>query len=319
MLKRLLLLILCTPPLAASDDWLAQPVPHPLARAYELGLGVQQVQRETWAHENGHVLLQESDGQKVQRVLSGSLDLRWQAGAHDSLEASFPLVFTEMAVWFGALTTPRLGDPSVERSQGLGDIEVGWRHDRGSWGLGLSLIGPSGLGPWDAPHPLAATGEGRWQGKLRVSAGLSGRSVSSFVSVTGFLQGGREAELSPVAPLLYDAGGVRFLPPAATGNVYLDPRWGAEGAWGLAWDWYRGDDSRHSLALSVAGRHLGPLGVGGRVIDDTAAARVWLQPELQARFGAFEALAAWQSPALLDDNLAVPYWGELHFKLSHAF
>lgn len=311
-------------PLPASSDWLAQPLPRPLAQAWEISLGLRQAQRETWAHRGGHALLVEADGQKVERRLEGRLDLRWQAGPRGSLVLTVPLVFAELATWGGAVAWPRVDDPGVARSQGLGDLGLEWRHDRGgpqgwAWGFGLGLQGPSGLGPWEAPHPLAATGEGRWQGRLRLSAGHQGRSVGFFGTLAGRAQDGREAVLAPAAPLLYDAGGVRLVPAELAGPAYLAPRLGAEGVLGMAWDWHRDEDSRHSLGLSLAARHLGPWGVGGRAVEETAPTLVWLQPELQARFGGFGVLLGWQSPALYDDNLAVPYWGELILRLDHAF
>lgn len=308
----------------ASDDWLAQPWPRPLASKAELSLSLRQSQRETWAHQAGHPKLVEGGWQKVQRSIIGSLGLRWQATPSGSLVLGVPGVFNEMAVWNGVEGWPRVNDPGVQRSQGLGDLSLEWRQDRAldqghAWGWSFGVVAPTGLGPWEAPHPMAGTGEGRWQALLRLTAGSDGPGWSFLSSAKAVYHAGKEAELSAAAPVSYDAAGARYLPAASTGAAYLDPRWGAEGAVGVGWHWYRSEDALHSLNLSLCASHLGPLSVGGRAVDETASLLVWVQPELQARFGELNALAGWQCPALLDDNLAVPFWGELILRVEHAF
>ena len=169
MLKRLLPLlpaVLLAAVLPASPDWMAMPIARPLPSILSLSLGLAQSQRESWGREGGSVLLKDAEGQKVQRLLQGRMDLRWQSGPYDSWVLTVPVVFNEAALWTGAVSSPRVDDAGVDRSQGLGDLGLGWRHDRGgalggAWGLGLGLLAPTGLGPWEAPHPLAATGEGR--------------------------------------------------------------------------------------------------------------------------------------------------------------
>lgn len=317
---------LATAPLAASQDWLSLPVPAalPSGRRVELSLGLGQAQRELWSRGGGsQVITREALGQVVQRRLEGALGLRWQATPSLSAFAAVPGVFAELAVWSGGLSNPRVDDPAVQRSQGLGDLRLGLRQDLdfGGSGLGWSLAAtaPTGLGPWEAPHPAAATGEGRWAAELALfSQGRLGR-WHWHSAVRGGLQLGREAVLSGGAPIGYLDAGPVLLPAAQTGPAYLDPRWSAGGALGLGWDWYQDQEERHSVALAVCARRQGPLSVGRAPVPDTDSSLLYLQPELQARFAGLHALAGWQSPALESLNAAVPYWGELHFRLDHAF
>jgi hypothetical protein len=295
------------------------PVPRPLPAPVELSLRLDQAQRELWSHGTAQVIPREGGVQVVQRSLEGSLDLRWQAAARTALSVSAPLSYDELAVWTGGIGYPRVDDPGVHRSQGLGDLQLGLRQDFGALGWGLLLTAPTGLGPWEAPHPLAGTGEGRWAGDLRLSLRLDHAAWSFCANVQGGLQAGREAVLSAGAPIGYDDAGPIYLPASATGPAYLDPRWGSAGALGVGWTWFDDGIDRHSLALSVCGRQRTALSVGGAAVPDTDSALLWLQPELQARFKGLHALAGWQSPPLYSLNTPVPYWGELHFRLDHAF
>lgn len=314
-------------PLAASQDWLSLPVPGALAegKRVELSFSIDQSQAEQWARRDGAlVITREAFGQVVQRRLEGALGLRWQATPSFSAFVAAPVAFAEMAVWTGAVSSPRVDDPAVQRSQGLGDLRLGLRQDLGlshgaAFGWSLAAIAPTGLGPWEAPHPAAATGEGRWAGALDLfSQWQTGRWHWHSAAGAG-LQFGREDVLSSAAPIAYDDAGALTLPAELTGAVYLDPRWNAQGAIGLGWDWYQDQDERHSLTLAVCGRRLGPLSIGGTAVPDSDSSQLWLQPELQARFAGLQALAGWQSPYLIALNTAAPYWGELHFRLDHAF
>jgi hypothetical protein len=270
------------------------------------------------------VIQRESGGQVVQRRLEGGLGLRWQATPSVSATLDVPVAFAELAVWFGGPTSPRVDDPSARRSQGLGDLSLGLRQDLAARhgaaaGWALAFTAPTGLGPWEAPHPLAATGAGRWAGELGLFGSLQRGNWHLHSAAAGGLQLGREAVLSAAAPVGYDEAGALFLPPALSGPAYLDPRWSAQGALGLGWDWFADETDRHSLTLSLCARRQGPLGVGGAAVDNTESALLWLQPELQARFSGLNALAGWQSPPLESLNASVPAWGELHFRLDHAF
>lgn len=323
-LRLLPLLLLLTGPLAASDDWLSLAVPRPLAVPWELSLGLDQAQRELWGQGASAPQMQDSDGIKVQRVLAGWLDLRWQAGHSLSLGLHVPASFDELAVWTGGIAYPRLDDPGIARVQGLGDVSVSLRQDRGApqgWALGwgLRLTAPTGLGPYESPQPLASTGEGRWQGRLRASAGGTWGAWQAFVDAQLSYQAGREAVLSPAAPLRYDEQGPVFAPPGLSGAVYLGPRWGARAALGVGWDWYHDDNARHSVALSAVAWQRAPLSLDGQAIAGTEEVLLTLQPELQARFGAFEALVGWQASPLWAQGLSLAYWGELHFRLDYGF
>jgi hypothetical protein len=313
-------------PLAASDDWLALPIPRPLAQPWLLSIGLQQAQRELWAGDDGQAyILRDADGQKLQRRLSAELGLRWQATPSLSLGLSAPLHTSEWALWSGvAGAYPRLDDPGYLRNQGLGDLRIGLRQDWAApqglgFGWGLQLSGPSGLGPFEAPHPAIATGEGRWQGDLRGTLGGTWGAWSCWLMAGLTHQAGRESVVSDLTPLSFQPDGPRFAPPGASGALHLDPRRGSRAALALGWDWFRGDDARHSVGLALQGRHQQALGLGGRAVDGTESLYLSLQPELQARFGAFNALVAWDSAPLFARHAYYPYYGELRFRLDHAF
>lgn len=325
-LRRLTLLcaLLASRPALASDDWLALALPRPLAASFELSLGLHQAQRELWAMQDAWPQMQDQDGIKVQRFLAGAVSLRLQCSPSLSIGGALPGSFSELAVWTGGISYPRLDDPGVDRSQGLGDVSVYLRQDWGApqgWALGwgLALTAPSGLGPYEAPQPLAATGEGRWQGSLRTVAGGSWGAWQAWADAELNYQAGKDSVLSTAAPLRYDAKGPVFAPAGLSGPVYLDPRWGARAVLGLGWDWFKDDASRHSVNVSAIARQRAPLSLNGRAIDGTEEVIVSLQPELQGRFGAFEALAGWDAPPLWAQGLSVAYWGELQFRVNYGF
>jgi hypothetical protein len=323
----LLYMTLVAAPLAASQDWLSLLVPGtlPAGRRVELSLRLDQSQRELWARNDGaQVITREALGQVVQRRLEGAAELRWQASPSVSAFVAVPVAFAELAVWTGAVSDPRVDDPAVQRSQGLGDLRLGLRQDLDTghgagFGWSLAATAPTGLGPWEAPHPAAATGAGRWAGELELFSQWQRGHWHWHSAAGGGLQFGREAVLSSAAPIAYDDAGALTLPAALTGPAYLDPRWSAQGALGLGWDWYQDQDERHSVTLALCARRQGPLSIGGTVVPDSDSSQLWLQPELQARFAGLQALAGWQSPYLESLNTAVPYWGELHFRLDHDF
>lgn len=311
-------------PLGASDDWLGLAVPSPLARVLEVSLAVHQAQRETWARAADYAWMTDTDGIiKQQRLIEGELGLRWQKTRHWSLGLAAPMVFAEMAPFAppGSVINFAPGDASLRRTQGLGDLRAGLRYQPGgsdgAWSQAWLLEGvaPTGLGPFEAGHPLAAIGEGRWAATLGWLLAVRAGAWHAHLDLRGRYQFGRESRV-PERALIYDSAAEaprQGLPP---GPAWLEPRMDLRAALGLGWDWFASQDQRQSLALALIGRQQQPW-KSAQGTAGSGSLSLALQPELQARYGSFNALAGWQSPFLYAVDVPAPDWGELHVRLDY--
>lgn len=315
--------------MAASQDWLTLRHPRPLDPGQvELGLELRSADAQSWHRGAELAWLRDADGLvKEQRRMDGELQLRWQATARLALELDVPAVMAELAPLppVGFYYNFRLNDPTLRRSEGLGDLRLGargvlaWDPKGFSAGWLLQLTAPTGLGPFEAPQPLAATGDGRWQAQAGFSAGCQFGEFQVWAQSQARLQFGRQADLSAAAPVSYDPSGPQYLPQA--GAQWLSPRWGSDSVLGLGWDWYHDEDSRHSLAIEVVGRQLQGLGAGDAfsALGGTDSASLAVIPQLQARFGRFHALGGWQAPFLFATNMPAPDYGQLILRADYAF
>jgi len=333
-MRRLALFLALLPALLrAQDDWLSLPVPQPLSGTarMEVGLSVHSAEYQGWIRGRDEAWFNTAVGvTRTLKSVGADLILRGKVAGPLVLEAKIPLVFNEFS-------TPDDGspqiysplDPTVLREQGLGDIQLGLRGPlfgrpgglQGGWSLGL--VAPTGLGPFDAKDPLLATGDGRWQalGALVLGGGQD-RAIESWLWAQGRYQAGRMAWVSSQAYLAYDGDGYNEVPvaPKLSGTVWLDPRWGFDASYGLAWNWYRDAEVRHSLAVEFLGHGLSAWSMDGQDQGLGSEFGLWVQPELIMRFGQFNACGGWRSsPILSSYNVPGAYSGTLIVNASYAF
>ena len=333
-MRRLALLLALWPAfLPAQDDWLSLPVPQPLsggARA-EVGLAVASGEAIGWVRglDEGY-FTSVTWTSRTLKMVGLDVALRAKLGGSLVLEAHIPLLFNELSPNDDAVpVTYGPQDPTVLRQQGLGDIQLGLRgglfgHPGGlqaGWSLGV--VAPTGLGPFDAKDPLLATGAGRWQGlaALVLGGGQQG-PLETWLWAQGRYQAGRTAWVSNQAYLVYVGDAFTSVPqaPADSGAVWLDPRWGIDADWGLAWNWYRDAEERHSVAVELVGSGLSPWSIDGHD-QGWGPQLAWaLQPELILRFGRFNASGGVRFPVLVGsfNTLGIPN-GTLLVNVSYAF
>ncbi len=322
-----LLFALVPSPAAAGQDWVdlrAVRVAQP--GGFQASLGVSHAVEETWALGDRSVLINDIDGStKVGRQVDLRFALAWQWDRAWGLKVELPYVLAELSPYPAEGTAPtyRLTDPLVRRTDGLGDASVeirrAWGPEPGQAGIAgalwMGVMAPTGIGPFEAPHPLAATGEGRWQLQPGFVLGLQGRGLTVMLQSGLLLQGGREAAVSRLAPVAYGVDGPTFIPG---GDTWLGPRYGVNASLGLGWDWYADDDSRQTLACEILGWQHSPLDVGGTQVPDTEQVWVGMIPELQSHFGRFHVLAGW-SLGLYANNLAFAYYGVPQIRVDYGF
>lgn len=311
--------------LAAGQDWAhLRAVRVAETGQVEASLGIQHSVQTSWAQGDHFAYFREVNGDyRLQSVIAAELDLGWQLSQAWALKLAVPYVLTEVSAFPPTSFNYSLGDGSVHRADGLGDIQLelrrGWGAEPGvagaSAGLWLSLLGPSGLGPFEAPHPLAATGAGRWQVEPGLVAGASNGVLSVVAQVGVPVQLGRESQVPAEAALSYGPSGP-LLPPA--GAAWLGPRTGVEGGLGLAWLWHDAEDSRQTLAVEVQAWQRSPLDIGGVLQPDTENIGVRCVPQLHADFGRFKALAAWELPFLYANNEAASDFGAAHLRVDYG-
>src|SRR6185503_10342607 len=118
--------------------------------------------------------MREADGiYKLQRQVSLQLDLAWQLNQAWGLKLGLPYQLAEFSPYLPSNVVGNfsLNDPALRRTDSLGDISLDLRRawgpepgaQGGSGALWLTVVAPSGIGPFEAPSTMAATGEGRWQ------------------------------------------------------------------------------------------------------------------------------------------------------------
>jgi hypothetical protein len=316
-------------PLWGGQDWVdikATRVAEP--GAFQTSLGLYYSVQDVWALGDRYVYLVEANGDyKLQRLTDLEWDLGWQLNPAWGLKLSVPYNFSEVSDYplDGVIPYYRLNDATLRRADGLGDVSLELRrawgpepgHDGWARGLWLGLTAPTGLGPFEAPHTLAATGEGRWQGQGGFVVGWTRGSFNLIVQGSARAQLGRDADVSTMADLGYGANGPNV--PQTGGPEWLGPRFGGDEALALGWDWYVEGDTRQTIGLELRGSQLSALDQGGALTPDTQASSLGILPQLQASFGAFHVLAAWEAPILYGNNVAASYDGGSHLRVDYGF
>jgi hypothetical protein len=293
----------------------------------QASLGVVHSVHESWALGDRFAYLRDADGlYKEQRRVGLQLDLAWQWDPAWGLKLGLPYELAEFSPIApeGFVNNFSLNEPSLRRTDSLGDLSLDLRRAWGpeadqaglSGALWLSLVAPTGIGPYEAPSTMAATGEGRWQVQPGFVLGYKRGSLAGILQASAPLQLGREASLSSAVALGFGANGPQLAP---SGNVWLGPRYGAQGGLGLAWDWYAEGRDRHSLGLEFRAWQRSPLDMGGVLTPDTEQYEAGFIPQLQSHFGRFHALAAWSLPLLLGNNVAASHDGGSYLRMDYEF
>jgi hypothetical protein len=315
-------------PLAAGTDWVALKSPRVAPpKGYQLSLGVAHSVLESWALGDHFAYLRETDGiYKQQRRVDLDLDFGWQWNQDWGLKLNLPYVLTEFSPFPppGTIQDFQLNDPTLRRTDSVGDLSLELRRAWGpeadvaglAAGVFLGVAAPTGIGPFEASSTMAATGQGRWgfQPGFLLSYRLSDWTFA--MQGSGLLQLGRESTLSSAASLGFNDAGPLLAPG---GNAWLGPRYGVQGAAGLAWEWYAGTDGRHSVALEFSASQRSPLDVGGQGIPDTEEVQGGFIPQLQSQIGRFHALAAWSLPLLIGNNVLSSFDGGSHLRVDYEF
>ena len=332
---RLLALFLTLWPALASaqSDWLSLPVPQPLtpgARA-EVGVAVRTGESYWWAQGDTQARYTDALGltQTTLKTVELALLLRAKLGSTLVLELETPLQFNELSPYLEGGAVHTLQDPTALRQQGLGDLRLSLRGPlfggpgglQAGWSAGV--VAPSGQGPFDSATTLVATGQGRWQALLGlVFGGGEDAALETWLWAQGRWQAPRPAWVSSQAWLSYDGGRDHALPrgPLNSGSVMLDPRWGADASAGLAWNWHRDGETRHSLAVELLGHGLTAWSMDGQDQGLGPEGAWYVQPELIARFGRFNACGGWRSAALPGSyNVPYFYYGTVLVNAAYAF
>jgi hypothetical protein len=340
-MKRILALILLAwPGLAlAQDDWLNLQVPDPMpGHRFEVAGQLLSGVDDFWANgvintdtdKNTDLVVPNAGTQTVSvKDLAMEVELRGRVWRNLIVEADVPLVLVEVSAEdVAAGTSYPPNSPDALRGGGLGDIRLGLR---GPWlgrspglqlGWSLTLIAPTGLGPFDSTTPLAATGDGRWQLQPGLVFGGGGEGdLEAWVQAQGRWQFGRNALVPSLAPLGYtgDITDSTYITPRTSGAVWLDPRWGGDAAVGLGWIWYRDAGQRQVLAVEGLGHWLSPWVIDGidQGLGDECSVQV--EPELQAHFGTFTVVGGWRSAVLYGLGVPDASWGQLIFNAAYAF
>jgi hypothetical protein len=316
------------PALWAGQDWVAlKAVRVAEAGSFQASLGVAHSVQESWALGNRFAFLRDADGiYKLQRRVDLQMDLAWQWNQAWGLKLGLPYELMEFSPYppVGAVPNFRLDDPGLRRTDGLGDVSLdlrrAWGPEPGSEGfssaLWFNVAAPTGIGPFEASTTLAATGEGRWQLQPGLVLSFKRGAWAWLMQASAPVQLGRESTVSSRAVVGFGEDGPQFTPG---GNVWLGPRYGAQGAVGLSWDWYAEEGSRHSLGIELSARHRGPLDLGGVLTPDTEQDQAGFIPQLQSHFGRFHALAAWNLPLLYGNNVAASYDGGSYLRVDYGF
>jgi hypothetical protein len=322
-----LVLALVLPALAHADnDWLGIEVPRPMdVGKLSLNVKAGQTENQWWADGYNTYYMIPSPGQGPQFQDLATVDTRldWQLAKRSVLELDLPTVFSEFSPdSFGVPEYYNVNTPGVAESQGLGDLRLGLREAlrdsaqgfNAAWSL--ALVAPTGLGPFEAPQTLAATGDGRWQALPGIVFGGQSQSWEGWIQVIGRYQFGRQAVSSGQDYLSWGpSGGIA----PEEGGIWLGPRYGADSVAGLAWIWYRDADSRIGLALEAKYHWLSPWTIGSETIGLPAEQYFVLTPEMQARFGRYSAIVGWQGQSNWAVDEVLAEYGEILFDVAYTF
>jgi hypothetical protein len=328
--------------LSADNDWLGIEVPRPMdSGTFTLDVRLDEAARQSWEDgQHWYYMVDQYHNVMIQNIITIDTRLDWQLSRRLVLEADVPVVFNEFyPIVDGGENYFSVGTPEVSQSQGIGDIRLGLRGMLNAKPEGFnagwiaSLVGPSGLGPFQAPSTMAATGAGRWQLLPGfVVGGLSG-SWEAWVQCVGRIQFGQTAVSSSQTYLDWQGQATPGYPLSEgiptvgvpnnfslpTGTVWLGPRYGEDVVAGLAWIWYRDQTSRVSTGVECAQHWLSPWTTGAGPIGLPPEESVVFTPEVQARFGRYSALMGWQLKYLWAQGLPAPSYGDLLFDAAYTF
>lgn len=312
--------------LSAGQDWAhLRAIRVAESGHFQSSLSLQHSVQTSWAQGDHFAYFREANGDyRLQRVITATLDLGWQWAPDWGAKLSVPYALTEVSSYPPYSYNYSLADSAVHRADGVGDIRLELRRAWGvepgvsgpSAGLWLGVLGPSGLGPFEAPHPLAATGEGRWQIEPGLVIGASNGVLSVVAQVGAPVQLGREANLVSEAAIGFGPNGPQMPAP---GRVYLGARTGVEGGLGAAWLWHDAEDSRQTIAVECQAWQRSALDIDGVLQRDTENVGLRFVPQLHADFGRFKAMAAWELPFLYANNEAASDFGGSHLRVDYGF
>jgi hypothetical protein len=327
-----LLLGLLWPALAHADnDWLGIEVPRPFDEgAFSVNVRLADTENVGWQDgsyfNSPYTILNDGAGNKdIQDLVTIDTRFDWRMEPRLVLELDVPTVFSEFSPIpepLGTVEYYSVNTPTVEESQGLGDLRLGLRgalKDKAEGfnaGWNLSLVAPTGLSPFDAPQTLAATGDGRWQALPGFVVGGQSDTWEGWWQVGGCLQFGQQAESSGEDYLSWRPdGGIA----PAQGGLWLGPRYGADSVVGLAWIWYRDTDTRVALALEGKAHWLSPWTTGAGSLGLSPQEYVDLTPELQVRYGRYSAVVGWQTAYLWAMEEPSSNMGNILFDVAYTF
>jgi hypothetical protein len=301
-------------PLAAGQDSLALLDPQALARpGFESSLQVDAWERDRWSSLDSSRALSEKGTQyfpdaDTQKGVDMDLWLRWQASLGQALELDLPWRFAEFSPYqWGTASTPQRNDPTVLRGDHMGDITLRWRG-AASWGgsearraavgANLVVVAPTGLGPYESPHPLAASGEGGWAFGGGASASQSLGALRFSQQASGLWRLGYAADiraLSPTAGLELPLGSdyVRPGPSLLAGLGMLGLL--ARDGWASYW-----------LGSALRCQAQADWQVAGSSVAGTGSWDVDLMPEFKAEFGTAFTLDVGARVPLVLVNLPAP-------------
>jgi hypothetical protein len=322
------------PALRADNDWLGIEVPRPLdSGVFDVNVKAGECTNETWAEGGEWDYMVLPDGTPAEQTLA-TVDTRldWKASRRLWVEADIPLVFSQFGPPQASDSYTLIGTPDVSQTQGLGDVRLGLRgclQDRSegsNQGWTLSVVAPTGLGPFEASTPLAATGAGRWQILPGAVVGGLWGPWEAWVQLVGRLQLGRQEESSSQAYLSWRSGtdadgNITWVDNVSLpdGGVWLGPRYGGDLTAGFSWNWYRTEDARMGLALEALYHYLSPWTLSSGPIGVLPEEVFVLTPEVQARYGRFSAVVGWQAEDIWAQEVPAATYGEILFDVSYGF
>ncbi len=301
-------------PLAASQDTLSLLDPQALAHpGFESSLQVDAWERDRWSSLDSSRTLREQGTQyfpdgDTQKGVDMDLWLRWQMSMAQALELDLPWRFMEFSPYqWGTASTPQRNDPTVLRGDHMGDITLRWRgaalwgsaeERRASLGMSLVVVAPTGLGPYEAPHPLAASGEGGWAFGGGISGAESLGVLRFSQQASGLWRLGYAADIRPVSP----TAGLEL----PVGSAFVRPGASLLAGLGMLGLLARDAEASYWLGTALRCQAQADWQVGGQQAGGTGSWGVDLMPEFKAEFGTAFTLDVGARVPLVLVNLPAP-------------
>ncbi len=337
MMKRVLpFLFLClclrAAPLGAVGDPLAGVYPSlSEGPSFQVTLTQHIYERDYWYHDESVQLSSQSiyplAGYDSQKGIDLTLGLHWQATRHQALELLVPYRYVEFS-------PPRLlndqpfAPGQVISGDHLGDLLLrhrlllweGHRREYGAWaGWINSLSLPTGAGPFSAPHPFVASG----QGTLVATTGLHALEKAGDLRLWQELDGSWAFGYQGTVPAGYPLeplsdGSVATL---AGGPAYIKPGNSLRFLGGVMADLIHSADGVYSVGGEISATVTQSLQLGGRDVPDTNLKSIDLYPQFKADFAPrfFVEGGVLYSLVLVHQLGAGPDWYEPIFRIGYAF